>query len=85
VEDGAALGDHRRIDCHADVLFDPLGGTPGGLIGAGLVLTYGHGLSTAVVAERLVAGNPGTVLMRAFTSSSLSASASNSSDAPCPD
>jgi len=55
VENGAAPGDRRRIDFHADILLDPLGGTPGGLIGAGLVLTDGHGLPTAVVAERFVA------------------------------
>jgi hypothetical protein len=86
VENGAALGDRRRIDRHADVLFDPLGGTPGGLIGAGLVLTDSHGLSTAVVAERYVAGEPGHGADEgALTSSSLSARASNNAEAPCPE
>src|ERR1700724_2912302 len=38
LENGAALGDHGRAARRADVLLDPLGGAPGGLIGAGLVL-----------------------------------------------
>src|SRR5438105_3970012 len=59
VEDGAALGDLRRIYCHPDVLFDPLGGPPRGLVGAGFVLTDGHGLSTAVGAACFVAGKAG--------------------------
>jgi hypothetical protein len=49
VENGAAPGERRRIDFHADILLDPLGGTPGGLIGAGLVLTDGHGLPESAV------------------------------------
>lgn len=58
VQNGGALGDRRRIDRDPDVLSDPLGGTPGGLIGADLVVTHSHCLSTVVGAERGVAREP---------------------------
>src|SRR4029079_6851592 len=58
MQNRASLADCRRIDPYAEVFPDPLGGTPRGLIGAGLVLTRGHRLSAAVAPKRRVADEP---------------------------
>src|SRR5437867_3214003 len=43
VDDRAAFGDHGRVGHRADVLLDPLGGSPRGLVRTGLVLADSDG------------------------------------------
>ena len=52
LEDRAALGDHGRAARRADVLLDPLGGAPGGLVRASLVLTDRHGHAAVPAAAK---------------------------------
>src|ERR1700753_1390824 len=42
LEEGAPLGDRGRVNRRAEILLHPLGRTPRGLVGAGLVLAHRH-------------------------------------------
>src|SRR5438874_1048767 len=59
VDDRAALGDHRRVGRRADVLLDPFGGTPRGLVRAGLVLADRDSEATLAAPKSCVADEAG--------------------------
>ena len=55
MDDRAAFGDHRRVGHRADVVIDPLGGSPRGLVCAGLVLADSDGDAALAAAKSCVA------------------------------
>src|SRR5919197_2602340 len=59
VDDRAALGDHGRVGCRADVVLDPFGRTSRGLVCAGLVLADSDSDATLVAPTSCVADEAG--------------------------
>src|SRR5207237_6120931 len=59
VNDRASLGDHGRVGRRADVLLDPFGGTPRGLVRAGLVLAESDSEATLAAPKSCVADEAG--------------------------
>ena len=55
LENSVPLGDRGRVNGRAAILLHPLGRTPRGLVGTGLVLAYRHCRAAAVRAKRGVA------------------------------
>jgi hypothetical protein len=55
VDDRAAFGDHWRVGHRADVLLDPLGGSPRGLVCPGLVLADGDSRAALAAPKSRVA------------------------------
>ena len=59
MDDRAALGDHGRVGRRADVLLDPFGGTPRGLVRAGLILADRDSEATLAAPKSCVADEAG--------------------------